>query len=808
MTEQTNGFVPSEASGKADNAWTAGPKDFIFRYLHYLPWIIISTGLFLTLAYIKIRYSTPIFRVQSSLLIKDDRGNDAGKDARFNELFMSETSPNLSNEIEILRSRPVLERVARDLGLQMHYYNEGNVKSSLMYPDPPFFLDSLSITDSSRSFGFKITVVNDSSFLLNEAKTKKKFGEMIDLGSARCRLVRNQAMDIRKFGSVRFDVSWEPLLYAAENLAGGLTIAQTNERSTILNLTFESENSSLAKDVLNTLMAVYDSMIVEDKGRINANTLRFINAQLYLLSDTLSGVQGGLKDYMVENHIFDIEGQSKDIMQGLGESLKDRGQQAVKLSVITWLMEYIGDKKNAYELVPTVLGIEEPALLQLVNEYNRLQLERATNLRTTSPDNPLILALETSLDKTRRNIYQALLNVKQAYLIEGANLDKYNQELQDRVTGLPGKSMHMLNIERRQKILEELYSFLLQKKLETSIASASTVSNSKALEPAVGPGAQVSPETRKIYSVYFFFGMLLPLGIIVLIELMRDKVASRKDVEKNTNTPILGEIGHSNNEQTLIVVRNSRRFISEQFRIIRTNLQYIVSKREKMVIMVTSSFSGEGKSFVSTNMGAVMALSERTTVIMEFDIRKPKIVSGLDLKRKMGITNYIIGNAEFEDLPVKVDGVDNLYVIPCGPIPPNPAELLLDPRLDELMKEVLKRFDIVIMDTAPVGLVSDAVNLARFADCTLYIVRQNYTFRKQLGMIEQLYTQRKLPNLSILLNDVKPQGGYYGGSYGGYGYHRRGYGYGIESGYFEEEKAAKDSSVFKRFNKWRKQLFS
>ncbi|MES1160429.1 MAG: CpsD/CapB family tyrosine-protein kinase, partial [Bacteroidota bacterium] len=252
---------------------------------------------------------------------------------------------------------------------------------------------------------------------------------------------------------------------------------------------------------------------------------------------------------------------------------------------------------------------------------------------------------------------------------------------------------------------------------------------------------------------------------------------------------------------TLVVTMNNRHFIAEQFRIVRTNLQYMISKVEKPVIMVTSSFSGEGKSFVSTNIAAVMALTGRKTVIMEFDIRKPKIISGLDLKRKMGITNYIIGKASFEELLVKVDDVDNLYVIPCGPIPPNPAELLIDPLLDKLMTEVRNHFDVVVMDTAPVGLVSDAMNLGHYADCTLYIVRQGHTFRKQLTMIEELYMGNKLPRLSLLLNDVTADGGYYGGY--GYGYYG-GYAYGMDSGYFEKDKKNKKRSLWQWIkNSWK-----
>jgi len=302
-------------------------------------------------------------------------------------------------------------------------------------------------------------------------------------------------------------------------------------------------------------------------------------------------------------------------------------------------------------------------------------------------------------------------------------------------------------------------------------------------------------------------GMLLPTGFVVLREILQDKINGKADVEKYTTAPILGEIGHSEGTQTLVVTQNSRRLISEQFRIIRTNLQYMINKVPKPVIMVTSSFSGEGKSFVSTNMGAVMALSGKRTVIMEFDIRKPKIVSGLDLKRKMGITNYIIGKASFNELLIKVNGVDDLYVIPCGPIPPNPSEILLDKKLDELMKEVMDHFDVVIMDTAPIGLVSDAITLNRFSNCTLYITRQGYTFRKQLGLVEDLYINKKLPSLCLLINDVKADGGYYGGYYGGgYGYYG-GYGYGKQSDYFESDGDKNGRSLPARLKKWIERIF-
>jgi tyrosine-protein kinase Etk/Wzc len=797
MSGQGNGFDAAEVYVRPDSPWKPGPKEFIFRYLKYLPWVLITLALFLILAYLKVRWATSIYRVQSSLLIKDDHAENRASDARFDELFNSQGVSNLSNEIEILKSKPVLQRVARDLNLQTFYYNKGNVKTSLMYPDPPFFLEVPSLADSGQGFSCTITLLGSGKFLLDEGKTRLEFDKPFRVGNNLCRITRNPAYNENSFINTKFSTGWQPFKYAAENLAAGLSVAQINEQSTILTLAFEGENANLGNDVLNTLMSVYDSLIVEDKSRINANTLNFINTQLYILNDTLKGAQGGLKDYMVENQVFDIEGQSKNSLDNLKDVVKDKDAQEVRLNIINWLLDYIGDKKNAYELVPTDLGIQETALVPMVAEYNQLQLEREASLRTTPETNSLIIGMEVSLEKIRKEIYQALLNVKESYKITGSNLESHEQELQREIRSMPGKSIQLVNRQRQQRILEELYSLLLQKKLETQIASASTISNSKVVEPAADSGTEISPDRKKIYTLYILLGLLIPGGIIALIEVLRDKVTSRADIDKNTSAPILGEIGHSNYKNTLVVTKNSRRFISEQFRIIRTNLQYVIGKKEKPVIMITSSFSGEGKSFVSTNIGAVMALADRKTVIMEFDIRKPKIVSGLELRRKMGITNYLIGSAKFEELVVKVEGVDNLYVIPCGPIPPNPSELLLDPRLDELMAEVQKRFDVVIMDTAPVGLVSDAVNLGRFADCTLYIIRQAYTFRRQIHAIDELYSEKKLPKISLLLNDVKIEGGYYGGYNGSGGYYG-GYGYGTDSGYFEDEKGPDNTSVFTR----------
>jgi tyrosine-protein kinase Etk/Wzc len=789
-------------SPKKEGQQSISPKEFIFRYLKYLPFVIVSLAIAGGMAYFKLRYSVPLYHVQASMLVQDEEyGNSSSHDPRFQELMVGGQPSNIGNEVQILKSSPVIERVVRALHLETMYYNIGTIKSSLLYPDAPFTLEVQHQADSNGGIDLTVFVLNNRQFALKKDGPKIFFGQPFDAGGNRLVLVRNADQVLNGYSTIQFEVTRNPPRAAAGSFMGGLQISMPAEGTSILTLGFNGENTALGVDIINCLMRVYDSLKIEDKNRISTNTLQFIDAQLGTLQTQLSNVEGKTKGFMVENDAYDVSGQTSVYIQNIQELDKKLAEQQVKMSVLDLLIDYVNDPKNHDRLVPTNLGVEEPVITQFVVQYNQLELQKDANLKTTKADNQLIKGMDASLEKIRSDLWQALHNVRQSYLITVNSLQQQTEENRSRLKGVPGKTMALLNIQRQQKILEDLYSFLLMKRLETAISSAATISNSKVVEPAAASYEPVSPNKKNILTLNLLIGLLVPVGLIALLELLRDKVTSRADIEKRTKAPILGEIGHSDTDQTLVVAHNSRRFVAEQFRIIRSNLQYIVGKKERPVILVTSSFSGEGKSFISTNIGAVLALTGKSTVIMEFDIRKPKIVAGLELKRKMGITNYIIGKASFEELILPVQGVDNLFVIPCGPIPPNPAELLLDSKMDELMREVMNRFEVVIMDTAPVGLVSDANNLAKYADCTLYIVRQGHTFRNQIQLIEELYSEKKLPNISVILNDVKPEGGYYSGSgyYGGYGYYA---GYSTKSGYFDEGRPKKSRNIFAWLFPW------
>ena len=780
--------MPEEIQYNQQNAQTkVSPREVVFKYIRYLPWVILSVLLMLALAFIKLRYSTSIYSVTGKLMVV--RNNNHASGDKFDDIFMMQgASNNLNDEIELIKSRSMAARVVRSLALQTQFYNKGTIiKLQAVHPaDFPFGLEVQTITDSTKGFGFEFTVINANEFRLNENPKSYRFGEWVLLPDVTFRLL-NKSNRAAAFSSNQFIIAWSPIESAAASLSGSIKVNQVGDFTNVLGITYETENTKLGLDIVNQFMLEYQKASLEDKKQQAVNTLGFIEDQLDTVRRELGGVEGNMLGTKQKYRIFSPEQQSLMVFGELSEANKQLTQQNVNLKVIDILMGYIGDKSNPYRIVPSIMGIQEPSLIQQVTEYNKLQLERETSLKTTTLSNPLIKNYETGIERLRLDMLVNLQHVRETYVITINDLQGKLNEANSQIQSIPAKEKVMLDVTRRQNILQELYSFLLQKKLETSIASASTISNIKVLEPAMGSGGPIAPNRKGLYMIALFIGVAVPAGIVFLKEYLNDKVKTKQDIERMTAAPILGEIGHAEDSVALIVTQNNRHFIAEQFRIVRANLQYILPKVDKPIIMVSSSFSGEGKSFISTNLGAVLALSGKRTVILEFDIRKPKILEGLGLHERKGLTNYIVGNIAVQEIVYPVPGIDNLFVIPCGPVPPNPAEMLLDEKVSALFEQLRNQFDVVIVDTAPVGLVSDAVTLGQHANATVYIVRHNYTYKKQVQLIDELYMSKKLPHLAIIINDVDLHEGY--GGYYGYG----NYGYGYESNYFDKGNKTKKS---------------
>jgi capsular exopolysaccharide synthesis family protein len=756
-------------------------KDLFFKYIRFLPVFLLCLALALFGSWVYLRYATPIYRASGTLEIKDNQQSGGGlDDPKLNQLGLLNTGTvNIQNEIQVLKSKPLMERVVNALNLQIGYNAIGKIKSPDIYGQSPFLLDIFEMTDSSKAFTIDVKFVNDSVFKIDNGDHDFHFGEVFKNNFGVFRLIKNTYSSPGR----EYSVSWTPTAQVTSALSNAIQIAPV-QGTDILTITIETTNYLKSADVVNQLMTEYGEMTKEDKSEEAALTLAFVDTSLKSVQHEIDSIQREKSNFQKENNLIDLENQTQAYLSNMSDADKSLQDQQILMSVTGLVEDYLKDKKNDYKTVPSSLGLSDLTLNSKIDEYNKAQLERQGLLNSHIPDdNPVIKEHNEIIEKLRTDILEAIKNVKSSTSLA---INSYKQRVgsaESQVKSLPPQIKKLNEYETELNSKMGIYQYLMEKKLATTISQASTLSNSKVVEVATPVKTPVKPNPRSIHLLAILAGIGIPALFIFMLEVLNDKVTTRFDIEKITQAPILGEVGHSYANASLVVNRTNRGMVAEQFRIIRSNLQYVLNKIDKQVILVTSSFSGEGKSFITTNLGAVMALAGKKTIVIEFDIRKPKIVTSLGLSRKNGVTNYLLGKVNLEDLPILVPGFDNFYVLPCGPVPPNPSEMLLDSRVSDLFDYLKQNFDVVLIDTAPVGMVSDAMTLGKFAYCSLYIVRQGHTYKKQVALIDEFYSQGKLPKVSVVINDVKLKPGY-----GYYGYGRYGYGYGYKSNYYEEEE--------------------
>jgi tyrosine-protein kinase Etk/Wzc len=790
---------------KEDNKFKLSPKELILKYIIYLPLFILSVAISYTVAYFYLRYQVPYYNSGISLLIKDDRASRGGGAEALDEIVLVKPKMNLANEIELLKSATLMEKVVRDLNLNTQYAVEGNLKRTDSYINRFFRYESISQKDTNNSFTVvlkfnpakKFQVEGLSSNWFNE-------GEIIHGSHGDFRIVDISSGAVNP--EYKYIVQWQPPFQMAGGLAGGLNIRMLNNQASILRIDLITEIPQKGVDILNGLVKAYNDLTVENKNKVIDNTVRFIDGRLVLLTSELGKVEQGLQEFRQQNEIINIQAQGESQYAELKTTEEKLNEQEVRLRVIDMVNDYVSNPGKRYSLVPSSLGIEDATLQSLITGYNQLQFDREEKLKSMPAANPAVQLVESQLENTRMSILENLSNIRRPVLSVRSSLMREYNQLKSQVQAVPSKEREMLEIARQQGIKEKLYLFLLQKREESAITMAASTSNASAVDPAASSWMPVSPDRTGTFRSAIIFGLLIPAAFVYLKDLLNDKVTSKLDILKVTDMPIIGEIAHHQMEEREVVVgQKDRSVIAEQFRMARANLQYFITNKTNPVILVTSSMPGEGKTFTSLNLGAVWAVANKKTIILELDLRKPKITKTLGLSNKEGISNYIIGEVTKENLPVPVQNIPNLFVLPAGPVPPNPSEILLDKKIDELFTFLKANFDIIIIDSAPVGLVSDAKVLSRFVDSTVFIVRQRYTPKKRIEFIHDMYTNNAFPHTSLLVNDVKVTGlnSYYG--YGnGYG-HGYGYGYNYSMsynyGYSENEKKSFGQKIRNFFGK-------
>lgn len=749
-----------------DNKFKLTPKEFLFKYLVYLPLFIVSAGIAVSIAYLYLRYQIPYYSSYISLMIKDDKSSRGNTEA-LDEIVVFKPKTNLANEIEILRSATLMNKVVRAVNLNTQYWIEGNLKRTEVYGSNVFNYQPVSQKDTNASYTLILNFNAKGNFQVQGLSNQwYQPGDIVHGRQGDFIITIANPAGIHP--EYHYIIQWQPSFQTASSIVSGLNIRQLNRDATILSINLTTEIPQKGVDILNELVKAYNNTTIENKNRVIDNTVKFIDGRLILLTSDLGKVESGLEKFRQQNEIIDIQKQGSAQFDELKSADDKLDQQEIKLQVIDMIRGYISSPGKKFSLVPSSLGIDDPTLLTLVTSYNQLQLEHEEKLKTIPEANPVMQVLDNQIEKVRINILENLSNIKKAgESLRKSSLSEYNN-LRSSIRTIPSKERELLEIERQQGIKEKLYLFLLQKREESAITVASSTSNAYLIDPASSSWVPVSPDRSGIYRTALIAGLLLPAAFIYIRELLNDKVTNKTDILKATDMPIAGEIAHhTKTDRKIVIGEKDRSMIAEQFRVTRTNLQFFITDKKCPVILVTSSIAGEGKTFTSLNLAAVWALADKKTVILELDLRRPKISASLDLLNEKGISNYIVGDVTKEQLPVSVKSTKNLYVVPAGPVPPNPSELLLNHKIEELFTYLRANFDLIIIDSAPLSLVSDARILSRFADTTIFIIRQQYTPKKMLDFINDLYVKKTFANLCLLVNDVKIKGA---NSYYGYGY--------------------------------------
>lgn len=786
-------------------------RELLFKYLAYLPLFILSVVVCVGIGYVYIKYTVPIYNASTLLLIKPGEDNTISQTGGNDPISIALTGGrkvNLDNEIEQLRSYPVIERVVKAGQFNLRYFTRGKINRYEIDRAGSFQLVPVAIPDSLVAYTFVVPSYTTQGGLItwggqnnDEYHQNFRWNDTLTVNGVKLVLLPNKGL---ADNTIPYTIIWDPIPQAIGEIQGGLSIAIPNPKTTTLQLNIRVENRQRGQEILNTLIEQYKIVDIDDKNRVARNSIAFIDQRLNIVQKELTQLELDIKNYKERNHISDLSVMGQQYTASTKQFQDAIDGLQTKLNLAAMVNDYINRPENSHKLIPSSMGIDDPTFMALVANYNEVQLKKDKTAPYITSGGMITGDLDNQLVQTKKSMLISLANYQKAIREQLATQQQHLAASDALLFSIPEKERELMDINRQKSIKESLYLYLLQKREEAAISSSSTVSNYQQLTPAVSSPVPVEPRTNNIRMFSLLLGIVLPFGIIFIIDLLNDKVTTREDIVQRVDKPVVGEISHAGLAGRHIIVSSSRNVIAEQFRILRTNLEFQVKGKAKPITyLVTSSVSGEGKSFISLNLAAVLSLSNKKVALLEFDLRKlRKEVYEGESPNTRGITNYLIGQVPNpNDIITTVENLPNLHIFRSGPIPPNPAELVIGEQVDAFMAWMKERYDYIIIDSAPVGLVSDTYAFTAYVDAVLYIIRQRLTFKKQVDFFADLVVQNKLPNPCIVVNDVQLGGRYgyygYGYGYGGYGYmyryglySKRGYGYGYygkteQEGYFD-----------------------
>lgn len=778
-------------------------QEILFRYLIHWPWFVVAVVLCIASAWGYLRLATPIYNVSATVLIKDDKkGGGASMSSELEKMgldgFVS-SSNNVDNEIEVLRSKSLAREVVNQLGLFVTYMDEDEFPGRELYRTSPVQVSLIPQEAEKLPHTMEVNMVlqptgaMDVQIAVGEKKYQKQFDKLpavfpTDEGTVAFFTNNDTLSSVRpeSVTQVRHITAFinRPFSVAKE-YASSLSIAPTSKTTSVVVVSLKNSSTQRGKDYINKLLEMYNINANNDKNEVAQKTAEFIDDRIGIISKELGSTEQDLENFKRSAGITDLTSEAQIALTGSAEYEKKRVENQTQINLVADLQRYMSG--NDYEVLPSNIGLQDAASANAIDRYNEMLVERKRLLRTSTENNPTIINLDTSIRAMRSNVQATLDATLNGLQITKTDLDREAKRYSRRINDAPTQERQFVSIARQQEIKAGLYLMLLQKREENAITLAATANNAKIIDEAIPDNSPVSPKRMMIYLAALVLGVGIPVGIIYLISLTKFKIEGRNDVERLTRLSIVGDIPLTEEKTgSIAVYENQNTLMSETFRNVRTNLQFILENDQK-VILITSTISGEGKSFISANLAISLSLLGKKVVIVGLDIRKPGLnkVFKLSTKEK-GITQYL-ANPEMNlmDLVQTSDINKNLCILPGGTVPPNPTELLARDGLDKAIETLKNNFDYVILDTAPVGMVTDTLLIGRIANLSVYVCRADYTHKAEFSLINELADGKKLPNLCIVINGIdlnrRKYGYYYGyGKYGKYyGYGKRyGYGYG------------------------------
>jgi capsular exopolysaccharide synthesis family protein len=759
-------------------------KEIVEKYASHLKWFIASAILFGVLGYLYVLKQAPEYSVTSTILINEqEKGTSITDMSDFESMGLFNSSGRrLENEIQILRSRRLMEKVVDELNLNVSYFLEGNFYDQEFFPSYPVLLN-LDIKEeelNKMSTRFKLAILSSTKFEFfdfnNDSYGVKEFGQEFkaDLGNEN--RSNPQTFKISRTDFFNDDLIGESIQVKVSSLSS--TVSSLNNKmeifpseeklSKVLFIAYEDKNVDKGKAIVNNLIQQYNADGISDKNEINLATTEFLDLRINLLSEELAAIEGTAEQFKTSKGVVDVTAGTDIFLQSSSTNERDMVAANTEKQLVDYMRDVLANSELG-QLLPGNIGLSDASIVRMIAEYNQLILQRNRVLKSSSTLNPIIVGIDSQLKVLRSNLIGSLENLSSSLAIRIEALNKQSGRISSRIASVPKNEREFKNIVREQETKNALYLFLLQKREESILAAAVNTNKAKVIDQAYSTGIPISPQKTLVLSGFILMGLFIPFLTIYTRDLLDSKIHNEKDLS-GLDIPYLGDIPFEKNRKDLFINEKSNTMIAEAFRYLRTNISFMLDdKKVGTTILFTSSLSGEGKTYAAINLARSLVLSNKHVVLVAMDLRAPKIMKYLDIKEKpkLGLTNFIKHHSlRTQDIIVKDILFDGLDFVHSGDIPPNPVELLMSDRVEEFFSFLKNTYDYIIVDSAPVGMVTDTLQISSYIDLSIYVIKANFLDKRMLHIPHKMDRENKLKNMAILLNGTDHDKGAYGYGYG------------------------------------------